>query len=92
MFQEVRYNMNNELHRNHFRKKKQDFTSEILNVIKTDKPITKSCNAIPPKASRIFSHHKKQSRNNADNCIACFTITTSKAGTKKSNVSKTGNM
>ena len=34
MFQEVRYNMNNELHRNYFKGKKQDFTSEILNVIK----------------------------------------------------------
>ena len=80
MFQEVQYNMNNELHRNYFRGKKQDFTSEILNVIKIDTPISKSCNAILSKASRIIpiirnSHTVMQ-------ILACFTITTSKAGTK----------
>ena len=40
MLQEVSYNMNNELHRNYFRGKKQDLTSEILYVIKIDTPIT----------------------------------------------------
>ena len=69
MFQEVQYNMNNELHHNYFRGKKQDFTSEILKVIKIDKPITKACNAIPSKASRTFSHHKKQSYKNANQCM-----------------------
>ena len=69
MFQEVLYNMKNELHRNYFRGKKQDFTPDISNVIKIDSPITKSCNAIPSKASRILSHHKKQSYNNANHCM-----------------------
>ena len=69
MFQDMRYNLNSELHRNYFRGKKQDFTPEFLNVIKIDILITRSCNAIPSKASRIFSHHKKQSYNNANRCM-----------------------
>ena len=72
--------MNNELHRNYFRGKKQDFTAKSLNVIKIDTPISKSCNAIPSKANRIFSHQ----------IIACFTITTLKTGTKI-NCSRNGN-
>ena len=75
-------NMNNELHRNYFRGKKQDFTSEILNVIKIllDTPISKSCNAISSKASRIILI--KGNSHTIMQILACFTITTSNAGTK----------
>ena len=58
---------------------KQDFTSAILNVIKIDTPITRSCNAIPLKQVEHFLIIR--------NChtimqIIAFTITASKAGTK----------
>ena len=56
------------------------FTAEILNVIKRATLITKSCNAIPSKASRIFSYHRNS--HTIMQIIACVTITTSKTGTK----------
>ena len=74
--------MNNEFNRNYFRGKKQDFTSEILNVIKLDTPISKSSNAmIPSKASRIIPFIRNS--HTIMQILACFTIiTTSNAGAK----------